>query len=60
LSCESKRSPFFEIARVLVRLDLAARFYQRHDRENLPFSIHLDVALIGCSTRGAVIDFIAV
>jgi hypothetical protein len=29
-------------------------------RENLPFSIHLDVALIGCSTRGAVIDFIAV
>ena len=34
--------------------------YQRHDRENLPFSIHLDVALIGCSTRGAVIDFIAV
>jgi hypothetical protein len=54
------RSRFFEIAFVFVRLDHVASFYQRHDRENLPFSIHLDVALIGCSTRGAVIDFIAV
>jgi hypothetical protein len=41
-----------KLARLLVRLDHLARFYQRHDRENLPFSIHLDVALIGCSTRG--------
>jgi hypothetical protein len=30
-----------------VRFDHVASFYQRHDRENLPFSIHLDVALIG-------------
>jgi hypothetical protein len=31
-----------EIARVLVCVDHVASFYQRHDRENLPFSIHLD------------------
>jgi hypothetical protein len=55
-----QNSRLFEIPRVLVRFDYVARLYQRHDRENLPFSIHLDVALIGCSTRGAVIDFIAV
>jgi hypothetical protein len=41
-----------EIARMLMLLDHVARFYQRHDHVNLPFSIHLDVALIGCSTRG--------
>jgi len=50
-----KNSPLFEISSVFVRLDHVARFYQRHDRENLPFSIHLDVALIGCSTRAGLL-----